>query len=172
MAATMEFACSACGRKFPWKPEWAGKSAKCKCGAVVRVPAHIASEAADGQPSIDDLAGLADGPEVVSVAAPPPAAKATRRAPSVKKAAEPGKKEYGMWQYFGLAALMVALSIWQYYDLTAFEEQGGTRYLNRVSWLLYSVVGKWGVVGFGLLLACIMVAGAIYTMRQKQARND
>ena len=43
MAATAEsegsrFSCPACGRSFRWKPELAGKRAKCKCGATIDVP--------------------------------------------------------------------------------------------------------------------------------------
>src|SRR5688500_1395974 len=34
-----KFACGQCGRQFAWKPQLAGKLAKCKCGAVVKVPA-------------------------------------------------------------------------------------------------------------------------------------
>src|SRR5688572_236570 len=35
----LKFDCRACGRQFAWKPAIAGKSAKCSCGAMVKVPA-------------------------------------------------------------------------------------------------------------------------------------
>src|SRR6476660_6093452 len=35
-----KFNCSKCGKEYRWKPELAGKKAKCKCGAVVPVPAQ------------------------------------------------------------------------------------------------------------------------------------
>ena len=34
-----KFNCSACGKEYRWKPELAGKKAKCKCGGVIAVPA-------------------------------------------------------------------------------------------------------------------------------------
>jgi hypothetical protein len=30
--------CTGCGKRYTWKPELAGKKAKCKCGAVLRMP--------------------------------------------------------------------------------------------------------------------------------------
>jgi hypothetical protein len=32
------FSCSACGRRYPWKAELAGKRARCRCGAGLDVP--------------------------------------------------------------------------------------------------------------------------------------
>ena len=34
----VKFSCNQCGREFRWKPEIAGKQAKCKCGATVTIP--------------------------------------------------------------------------------------------------------------------------------------
>ena len=79
-----KFSCAACGREFRWKPELAGKKAKCKCGAVVPVPAQepLALEPPPAEPvpihvdSDDPFAafdqgayGNADNP---SAAGPPP----------------------------------------------------------------------------------------------------
>jgi hypothetical protein len=36
--AAAKFSCPSCGRQFSWKPELAGRSAKCKCGATIKVP--------------------------------------------------------------------------------------------------------------------------------------
>jgi len=35
-----QFACDACGRRFGWRAELAGRKAKCPCGAVLTVPAQ------------------------------------------------------------------------------------------------------------------------------------
>ncbi|HZN64309.1 MAG TPA: DMT family transporter [Tepidisphaeraceae bacterium] len=35
----LKFSCTSCGKEFRWKPELAGKKAKCKCGSVISVPA-------------------------------------------------------------------------------------------------------------------------------------
>jgi hypothetical protein len=44
---TSKFSCDGCGKQYTWKPELAGKKAKCKCGAVMMVPAEppVAPEA-------------------------------------------------------------------------------------------------------------------------------
>ena len=38
-ATAVPNACTSCGKEFRWKPELAGKKAKCKCGSVISVPA-------------------------------------------------------------------------------------------------------------------------------------
>ena len=40
MAGGATFSCEACGKQYPWKAELAGKKAKCKCGAVLNIPAQ------------------------------------------------------------------------------------------------------------------------------------
>ena len=40
MAGGATFSCDACGKQYPWKQELAGKKAKCKCGAVLNIPAQ------------------------------------------------------------------------------------------------------------------------------------
>jgi hypothetical protein len=37
------FSCPSCGKSFRWKPEFAGRSAKCACGAKLVVPAEAPS---------------------------------------------------------------------------------------------------------------------------------
>jgi hypothetical protein len=49
------FSCSACGREYPWKPELAGRSAKCKCGQVLHVPATAPAEP-EPEPDVLDFA--------------------------------------------------------------------------------------------------------------------
>jgi DNA-directed RNA polymerase subunit RPC12/RpoP len=34
-----KFVCPSCGKQYKWKPELAGRSAKCACGAKIVVPA-------------------------------------------------------------------------------------------------------------------------------------
>jgi len=40
MAGGATFSCDSCGKQYPWKPELAGKKAKCKCGALLNIPAQ------------------------------------------------------------------------------------------------------------------------------------
>jgi hypothetical protein len=63
-----KFSCTGCGRQYSWKPELAGRTAKCKCGVVRRVP----EAAPRAEVSADDDAGLyelAAGAEVARPAA-------------------------------------------------------------------------------------------------------
>ena len=38
-----KLACGQCGRNYAWKPEYAGRSLKCKCGATIKAPAAAPS---------------------------------------------------------------------------------------------------------------------------------
>ena len=60
---------------------------------------------------------------------------------------------------FGLAA--IAIGVYEYYDLAAFEIQGGTRRVHTVIKLLYETLGKWGVFGFFCIVgaACLAHVG-------------
>ena len=52
-----KFSCGGCGKTYKWKPELAGKKAKCKCGHVMSVPKELAPEEDGG---LDDLYALAE----------------------------------------------------------------------------------------------------------------
>lgn len=51
MASEAKFACPACGKRYGWKPEIAGKKAKCKCGEVMSVPASAPPAAPASAPA-------------------------------------------------------------------------------------------------------------------------
>ena len=62
------FNCPACGKSFRWKPEIAGRSAKCACGSKLVVPTEAPAAAAPPPPA----------PAPTTTPAPqPPIAKAT-----------------------------------------------------------------------------------------------
>lgn len=67
-----KFACEACGKRYAWKPQLAGKKAKCACGAMMIVPQQEAPAAGAEE---DDLYGLAEDalPPATAVARPLPA---------------------------------------------------------------------------------------------------
>ena len=46
-----KFNCGTCGKEYRWKPELAGKKAKCKCGNVIAVPAKAPASAAAAKPA-------------------------------------------------------------------------------------------------------------------------
>jgi hypothetical protein len=61
---------------------------------------------------------------------------------------------------FGLAAFL-------YFDLSAFERDGGTK---RVKWyiaFLYNTLGKWGVVGLFVLLGVGLLGFAVAKLRSR-----
>jgi hypothetical protein len=39
-ADDLRFACPACGKRYRWNPQFAGRSAKCGCGAKLVVPSE------------------------------------------------------------------------------------------------------------------------------------
>jgi hypothetical protein len=101
--AAETFACDACGKRFKWKQELAGKRMKCPCGAAIVVPAgravSLAAPApADGQfQSFDDVFDQAvDAPPLprpaaggdVETAAPTNAASTSPRRASARSASD------------------------------------------------------------------------------------
>jgi predicted RNA-binding Zn-ribbon protein involved in translation (DUF1610 family) len=89
--AQAKFGCPACGRQFSWRPEIAGKRAKCKCGAAVPVPAESPAAAAPKQaPEVDH-----DDPFAALAALSEPGAESSEdnggyRCPSCRQSMEPG----------------------------------------------------------------------------------
>ena len=76
-----KFHCSTCGKEYRWKPELAGKKAKCKCGTVISIPtAPPAPKAAEPEADLDSLYALAQEEKKATRAAP--VASAGYRCPS------------------------------------------------------------------------------------------
>ena len=109
--ATAKFSCPSCGRQFSWKAELAGRSARCKCGATIKVPAEplptpaaparparaaaAAPAADDGNPlDSSDFSHAEPAPTAARgggrAAASAPAADAALRCPSCSGAMLPG----------------------------------------------------------------------------------
>jgi hypothetical protein len=53
-----KFACDACGKRYAWKPQLAGKKARCACGAMMVVPQAEAPRTSGDEP--DELYGFAE----------------------------------------------------------------------------------------------------------------
>ena len=77
------FSCKQCGKTYKWKPDFAGKKVKCKCGYVMTAPK--APPAAEDEPDLDALYDLADAGQQAAAAAP-----AMIRCPSCTSEMEPG----------------------------------------------------------------------------------
>jgi len=53
---TPTFECAGCAKRYPWKPQLAGKRAKCKCGTTMTIPQSVAAAVADDDDGAYDLA--------------------------------------------------------------------------------------------------------------------
>lgn len=96
-AMQAKFACPSCGRQFTWKPELAGRAAKCKCGNTIKVPARPAAAAppapapAEGNPlDAFEFSEPAAEPAPAKKAKPQAAADAAMRCPSCGQSLSPG----------------------------------------------------------------------------------
>lgn len=89
------FSCERCGKQYKWKPEFAGRKVKCKCGFVMTAPAKFPELVAAGKkqapdhddgPNLDALYDLADEGKQAAAAAP-----AMIRCPHCRNEMEPGQ---------------------------------------------------------------------------------
>jgi hypothetical protein len=86
-----KFQCSSCQKEYKWKPELAGKRAKCKCGATIEIP-----QADADPPTLEEDVGAYDVAEPAPIAPPPPAQAAIPMATAVAPAtAAPPSLPYG-----------------------------------------------------------------------------
>src|SRR3954470_22119751 len=65
-ANTAHFACQKCGKPYDWSPEIVGKTAKCACGAVLKIPPATPApqatvEAAPTSPEVNEIIPPAPG---------------------------------------------------------------------------------------------------------------
>lgn len=163
----------ACGKQYSWKPELAGKRAKCKCGQVVAFPAQ--------DPSLPELPpvpeGFEDAATGVDVPPPPPPPPVTPVRGGITDSTGGGGRTgfHFNWR----AALTVlgglaiaAFGVFQYVDITR-KEQAGSRVTFRgrkggIISLLYGIGGKWAVVGLFVLIGGAMVVGGVVVMVGKK----
>jgi hypothetical protein len=81
-----KFSCPACGKQYAWKPQLAGKKAKCACGAMLVIPqAEAAPAGPPVSPPVNPLDDPYDFAPADESAAPPPKPAAAPRV-----AASPG----------------------------------------------------------------------------------
>jgi len=84
-AAQAMFSCSTCKKQYKWKPEFAGKKVKCKCGNVMTAPQKPPVAGEDDDAGMYDLAE--DTPAAKPAAAAPGIAPRAPAAPTARKAA-------------------------------------------------------------------------------------
>ncbi len=83
-----KFSCQGCGKTYKWKPEFAGRKVKCKCGYVLTAPKEPPSAERADEPDLDALYDLAADGKAAAAAAPP-----MIRCPSCQSEMEVGSTE-------------------------------------------------------------------------------
>jgi hypothetical protein len=85
-----KFSCNQCGKTYKWKPDFAGRKVKCKCGYVMTAPKDppgAPKPAESDEPDLDALYSLADEGKQAAKAG---AVETAIRCPSCKQEMEPG----------------------------------------------------------------------------------
>jgi hypothetical protein len=184
----------ACGKQYAWKPELAGKRAKCKCGAVVKIPAEDPAMSAASPPppppppvpeipeGFEDSYSMADDvpPPVPTSRRSSPAGVASSFAPAATASAGASTGGGMKFQFNWRAALtvlgglaIIAFGVFEFLDITHKEQRGEEVVFRgrRSGWLtiLYSIGGRWGVVGLFAVVGLSMIVGAVLVMLGKKA---
>jgi hypothetical protein len=81
--------CDACGKAGAWRPEFAGKRIKCKCGHVIQVPAAAPAPVED--PNANDAYGLSED-QPAPVRKLPTLAPISNPSPTIIQSAAQSKK--------------------------------------------------------------------------------
>ncbi len=191
MSQASSFACPSCGKEYRWKPEMAGRRAKCKCGGVVEVPvtdpALAAAPEPEPEPAFDDVFAAADAEhapaEVPRQAATSPAPSLPREAPLVTASGVPiprrakidntpstHERWHNIWSGIGgtfVGLLLCGYAYFEFYTLGRLEAEGGSHRMRIWVRVIYEIGGKWGVLivlgAFGLLV----VFGGVMTIMGK-----
>lgn len=82
--------------------------------------------------------------------------------------AEP-KKDLPWWISLLIGIGMFVGSVFIYFDLTKFEEEGGERRMHWLAVLLYKWLGKWGLVGLVIVMALAMTVYGIVQLSNRLA---
>ena len=82
-----KFTCTGCGKEYRWKPELAGRKAKCACGATLVVPTERPGNGAS--PAAQPPSVSVHAPAAAVAPPPVPPAKPAEAKPSVAASAAP-----------------------------------------------------------------------------------
>lgn len=80
-----KFSCAACNREYSWKPDYAGRKVKCKCGNVLTAPMEAPVRPAEAEGGDDLLDGLYDLAEQEQQAAKNQAVETGLRCPGCQE---------------------------------------------------------------------------------------
>lgn len=87
-------------------------------------------------------------------------------------AKEEPKKQEPWWIAFLIGIAMLAGSVFIYFDLTKFEEEGGQRRMHWLAVLLYKWLGKWGLVGLIILVGLALTVYGIVQLGNRLAGKE
>jgi hypothetical protein len=184
-------ACASCGKEYRWKPEFAGKRAKCKCGGVVSFPKAdpVAPPPPPPPPPSDVPEGFEDFGIAEDAPPPPPPPIPGRRPAAAAPAAAGGFKDStaksssrGGFHWNWRAALnvlvglgIVAFGIFEFLSISQTEAAGDEVVFGRRNrWLrtVYAIGGKWAVLAFFVIVGICFIGGAILKMMGKIGHSD
>jgi len=176
----------ACGKQYTWKPELAGKRAKCKCGNVVSFPAQRPGDedAPEGFGDMDEIPMAPPPPPPPMAGAgapPPPPTRGTMSRGTMPKSGGAAAASTGFtWNWkaalnalFGLG--ITAFGVFEYFRIAQMEQDGNVHFTGRrrAFWnLLYGIGGKWAVMGLFLLVGISMIIGGVLVMLGKKPASD
>lgn len=190
-------ACASCGKDYRWKPEFAGKRAKCKCGGVVSFPKADPMAAAAPPPPPPPIPDVPEGFEDYGMAAdappppPPPPIPGRRPAAAAVSAATPtgGFKDStattggGGFHWNWKAALNVLIGLGligfgfvEFAHIGQLEAQHkAVHFTGRRSFyltIMYQIGGRFGVLGFFILAGILFIGGAVLVMMGKIGHSN
>jgi hypothetical protein len=100
-----KFQCPSCQKEYRWKPELAGKRAKCKCGTAIEIPVEDEPQMLSEDLGVYDVAETAPTPPAMPLAAAPLAVAPVAPPPARTPAAVAPALPYGAarlpWQAQG-----------------------------------------------------------------------
>ena len=190
--AVRAVACDACGKKYRYKPELAGKKVKCPCGGRVRFPADEVEETPQVDDALQQLAQAeSEAPqydtqeeEPMEAPALPPMKSRAAAAPSAKPARVTKKPssassfidgdKWKWWYFIAGGVFLFGVAAWKYVTLSQAEATGDSGY-NRVTGndrTLYMIFGKWGVVVGTVAAGLGSLAVGVWQFKQQQKAGE
>jgi hypothetical protein len=190
--------CAGCGKEYRWKPELAGKRAKCKCGGVVSFPkADPAAAAAAPPPPPPPIPDVPEGFEDYGMAAdapppPPPPPPIPGRRPAAAAAptapATGGFKDSTAsggagfhWNWKAALNVLIGLGLIgfgfvEFAHIGQLEARHETvHFTGRRSFyltIMYQIGGRIGVLGFFVIAGILFIGGAVLVMMGKIGHSE
>jgi hypothetical protein len=163
-ASDPKFSCPKCGKRHTWKPQLAGKRAKCTCGAAITVPVNEPGDAPDDLYDVVETPRPAPAPATPYI---PPVAQPAAAAPApltYHRAADKSEKERDRFREDNLISpardiyAPIAILVIGFFGLIAWAsyETGGSTFamvLASAIWGLTTLVKTVILIGMAFVYA-------------------